>query len=308
MPTSTKLLCGCCSCTVLITAIVLFGVSFQSLGQLDVALNYNAISLQIEDKVYDKAGLYFLGVGHSFIKYPRVVQTIEFVAEENDRLQTRTSDGLPVSLSISFQYRYDFSRLRELYLMYKQEELEVYENTAKAVIANAATNFSAYRFFNDKQEIATDMQIALTRVFADTLYARIDAFQITRIELPTTFQNAILQSIQAKQNITSSMRYQENMAVTFQTQVLVANQTKQQTIAIARGYANQRAEQAEANVRVAEQSIAAEMYAYGNLSSTVELNVSEGLSYIWWSQQEELSGRKEYLVGLDPKSYIRASN
>lgn len=103
MPTSTQLLCGCCTCTVLIVAIVLFAISFQSLGQLDVALNYNAISLQIEDKVYDSAGLYFLGVGHSFIKYPRVVQTIEFIAEENDRLQTRTSDGLPVSLSVSFQ-------------------------------------------------------------------------------------------------------------------------------------------------------------------------------------------------------------
>jgi len=307
MPTSTQLLCGCCTCTVLIVAIVLFAISFQSLGQLDVALNYNAISLQIEDKVYDSAGLYFLGVGHSFIKYPRVVQTIEFIAEENDRLQTRTSDGLPVSLSVSFQYRYDFSRLRELYMTYKQEELDVYENTAKAVIANTATNFTAYRFFNDKQEIATEMQISLTKVFDESLYARIDAFQITRIELPTTFQAAILQSIQAKQNITSSMRYQENMEVTFQTQVLIANQTKQQTIAIARGYANQRAEQAEANARVAEQSVLAEMYAYGNLSSTVDLNVSEGLSYIWWSQQEELSGMKEYLVGLDPKSYIRSA-
>ena len=158
-----------------------------------------------------------------------------------------------------------------------------------------------------RAEIATEMQISLTKVFDESLYARIDAFQITRIELPTTFQAAILQSIQAKQNITSSMRYQENMEVTFQTQVLIANQTKQQTIAIARGYANQRAEQAEANARVAEQSVLAEMYAYGNLSSTVDLNVSEGLSYIWWSQQEELSGMKEYLVGLDPKSYIRSA-
>ena len=40
-------------------------------------------------------------------------------------------------------------------------------------------------------------------------------------------------------------------------------------------YANQRTEQAEANARVAEQSILADMfmYAYGNLSSTVDLNV-----------------------------------
>ena len=33
------------------------------------------------------------------------------------------------------------------------------ENTAKAVIANVATNYSAYTFFNDKQGIAIAMQL-----------------------------------------------------------------------------------------------------------------------------------------------------
>ena len=32
---------------------------------------------------------------------------------------------------VRVRYRYDFSRLRELYMTYKQEELDVYENTAK---------------------------------------------------------------------------------------------------------------------------------------------------------------------------------
>ena len=185
--------CGCCV-AVLITIIVLLSISFSSLEQLDYGLNYNSISLQIEDNVYDTAGLYFLGVGHYFIKYPRVSQVIEFSADENDRLQTRTSDGLPVKLSISFQYRYNAGELRQLYLTYKQREVEVYENTAKAVIANAATNFTAYTFFNDKQGIATEMQIMLTRVFDAKLMARIDAFQITRVELPTEFQDAILRA------------------------------------------------------------------------------------------------------------------
>lgn len=297
--------CGCCV-AVLITIIVLLSVSFSSLEQLDYGLNYNSISLQIEDDVYDTAGLYFLGVGHYFIKYPRVSQVIEFSADENDRLQTRTSDGLPVKLSISFQYRYNAGELRQLYLTYKQREVEVYENTAKAVIANAATNFTAYTFFNDKQGIATEMQIMLTRVFDEKLMARIDAFQITRVELPTEFQDAILQSIQAKQNITRTERYLENMQVTFQQQVLVANQTKQQTIALARGRAGERIQQAEATARVIEQNVYAEMYAYGNLTNEVGLNVSEGLSYIWWSGQLDTEQQnKEFLVGLDPSAMIR---
>merc|ERR1719399_344497 len=201
----------CCLVTVLATLIVLLAISFASLEQLDYGLNYNSISLQIEDKVYAQAGLYFLGVGHSFIKYPRVLQTIEFSADDNGRLQTRTSDGLPVKLSISFQYIYDESRLRELYLTFKKQEVEVYENTAKAVIANVATNFSAYTFFNDKQGIATEMELKMADVFYSKLMASIAAFQITRVELPAEFQNAILDSIEAKQNITKTQRYMENM-------------------------------------------------------------------------------------------------
>jgi regulator of protease activity HflC (stomatin/prohibitin superfamily) len=296
--------CGCCL-AIVVTIIVLISLSVASLEQLDFGLNYNSITLTIEDKVYATAGLHFLGVGHYFITYPRTVQAIEFIAEENDRLQTRTSDGLPVSLSVSFQYRYDQSRLQELYLTFKEEQLQVYENTAKAVIANVATNFSAYSFFNDKQGIATEMLIAVMRVFDEQLFAVVEALQITRVELPSAFQNAILQSIEAKQNITQAQRYKENMEVTFQTQVLVANQTRQQTVALARGTAQRRLLQAEATARVTEQTVYAQMYAYGNLSAEVQLNTTESLTYIWWSEQESLSG-KEFLVGLDPSAMIRS--
>merc|ERR1712146_760722 len=153
--------------------------------------------------------------------------------------------------------------------------------------------------------------MGVTRVFASQLMARVEAFQITRVELPSQFQEAILDSIEAKQNITRMQRYKENMQVTFQQQLLVANQTKQQTIALAHGTAQQRFQQAEATAAVIEQSVYAEMYAFGNLSEAVDLNVTEGLSYMWWSGQLDLAEQgnssqgKEYLVGLDPGAVIR---
>ena len=113
------------------------------------------------------------------------------------------------------------------------------------------------------------------------------------------------QMLEAKQNITATERYLENMRVTFAQQLLVANQTKQQTIALARGTAAQRIQQAEASATVIEQNVEAEMYAYGNLTEHVDLNSSEGLSYIWWSSQLESQG-KDYLVGVDPGAMIRS--
>ena len=87
----------------------------------------------------------------------------------------------------------------------------------------------------------------------------------------------------------------------------MANQTARQTIALARGTANQRAQQAEAIAAVTEQTVYAEMFAYGNLSQTVNLNESDLLDYMWWSEQL-ISKGKEYLVGLDPQSVIRTGS
>jgi len=308
MPEAKTVVGGGCCCAVLITAIVLLSISFSSLDELDYGICYNGVIHKIEGDVYTKAGLYTLGPGKYFITYPKVVQTIEFTAAEGDRLQTRTSDGLPVKLGVSFQYRYDPARLIQLYLRYRQEEYEVYEMTAKSTIANAATNYSAYTFFNDKPGIAAAMQIALTEVFDTRLYASVDAFQITQVELPEQFQAAILASIEAKQNITQTERYKENMMVTFNSQELVANQTKIQTVYLAQGRANERIEQAQASIEITRKTVESEMYSYGNLSQTVGLDGDGGLAYIWWDQQIVSSNQgKEFLVGLNPDSYIKTS-
>ena len=204
-------LCGVCFCFIVIPSIIMISMSFSSLPTVEYGLDYNAITLTVDNKTYGTAGLYFLGLGHSFIKFPRTIQTIEFNAAHRDLLHTRTLDGLPLTLGVSFQFRYIPQHLYELYRAYKLNHLHVYENTATAVIANVACNYSAYTFFNDKQGIATVMEDVLRSAFAEKLYAEVDALQINYIQLPTTFQDAILESISTKQNITQSRRYKENM-------------------------------------------------------------------------------------------------
>jgi len=48
-----------------------------------------------------------LGIGHSFVKFPKNVQMVDFSKDRNaDRgaIQSRTFDGLEVILEISFQF------------------------------------------------------------------------------------------------------------------------------------------------------------------------------------------------------------
>jgi len=305
-------LCGACVCFVVIPAVILIILSFSSLQPVEYGLNFNAITMTLENATYSVAGLYFLGFGHWFIRFPRVIQTIEFMATgEAGLLHTRTADGLPLTLGLSFQYRYMPEHLHELYLTYKGDHAPVYVNVATRTIANVACNYTAYTFFNDKQGIAIAMQKELHVAFTSRLFAQIEALQINHVELPASFQDAILESISTKQNITRSMRYKENMQVTFATQRMVAQQSANQTVIAAGGRASQIMQQATANARMTEQTVQAEMSAYGNLTRALTLTSPDALNYLWWDTLQSAAqlpggaGGKEFLVGLDPAAYIR---
>ena len=229
---------------------------------------------------------------------------------ENSLLHTRTADGLPLTLGLSFQYRYKPETLYNLYLTYRNEHHAVYVNTATATIANVACNYSAYTFFNDKEGIARSMQHVLNEKFSTGLFAQIEALQINQVELPASFQDAILESISTKQNITRSVRYKENMQVTFSTQRMVAEQSANQTVIRAGGIASRKLQEAQANAMMTEQTVSAEMTAFGGVKDELKFTGENGLNYLWWDTLQSAASlpnapSKEFLVGLDPAAYIK---
>lgn len=130
---------------------------------------------------------------------------------------------------------------------------------------------------------------------------------MSRLPLPTVFQDAIVTSISTKQEITRSNRYKDNMEVTFATQLMVSSQSKQQTVTEANGTAKARFETAAANAKITEQTVAAEMTAFHEVSSALALNAKDTLDYIWWDLlQDDTDDPKEFLVGVNPAAYIRS--
>ena len=168
-------------CCIIVPSIVLIFMSFASLGAIEYGLDFNVITMTLNPVTEAVAGLHFLGFGHFFIKYPRVIQMIDFSPGRRGLLHTRTADGLPLTLGVSFQYTYLQRSIYDLYLAYQQEQETVFVNTAKAVIANVACNYSAYTFFNDKAGIARTMQDELDQMYLRQLYAHIEAFQISQV-------------------------------------------------------------------------------------------------------------------------------
>ena len=122
---STGLFVGIgCLVVGVISALVLVFTSFRSLEVNEIGLNYSGITKSVDRDLFT-SGIHFLGVGHSFIKYPTTVQTFEFSkSSQSDakNVRSRTKDGLEVELEISFQYLYVSTQLYDLYMMYGQKE------------------------------------------------------------------------------------------------------------------------------------------------------------------------------------------
>ena len=120
----------------MIALIIMLSTSFSQLHATQYGLDYDHIFETVDTYVYT-GGLHFLGIGHSFVKFPNTVQSVSYsevgsstpsflflvtTAEphicrstvrlgiavdslcltqaSHDRLHARTSDGLPLILGV----------------------------------------------------------------------------------------------------------------------------------------------------------------------------------------------------------------
>lgn len=216
-------------CCLSILPVVAIATAFGSLEINQLGLNYSLISNTVEPRGY-VAGLYMLGPFHSFMKYPSTVQTIQFSNDHDSAgppLRTRTSDGLEVTLEISFQYQLNVSILSDLYHKFGSEYEKIYVNMAMDLITMMATRYTATSFFSDRPTIARQMEDALKNHFGTAAFAEVPFFQLRAVSLPQKFEDAIQITEVQKQDIETAHREQKNVNVTMQTKVLQAEQHAQ---------------------------------------------------------------------------------
>jgi len=301
---SSTTLVGVCCAIVVIPSVIMIVVSFSSLHATEWGLDYNGITLSIAREPYD-AGLHFIGLGHSFIRFPNTYQNLAFTNTDNDLLHTRTSDGLPLTLGVSFQYTLMRAQLYDLYMDYKEDYHRVLFNVASHIIANTASNYTAYNFFNDKQSIALAMQQSLQVYVSTHLHLNVESLQIILVELPTAFEDAILESISVKQNITRTQKYKSTMEVTFQTAVMAAHQQANQTVTLAEGKAQQILAEQNANAQALTQTVNAEVAAYSKIRENLNLQNKDLIEYVWWDSMTDQQSGSNFVVGINPSTLIQ---
>ena len=228
--------------------IAYIALSFSSLEYNEYGLDYSGIWKEV-DKSYYSGGIHFLGFKHSFIVFPKSVQTIEFGKKsDNGAMKSRTSDGLEVILDISFQYELQPKRLYELYMAYGENYEGRMVTVAMDSINKVSNNYTAYNFFINRSEIGDSMKNELDVAMDKIMCATIKFFQLKNVDLPDPFEDAIQQTEVKKQDIEKAKAEKAKVEVEIETKIQIAEQNKNIILNNAQGEANAITSNNEAHV------------------------------------------------------------
>ena len=269
-----KYICGCCCCCSCFCSFLLIIFGFATLEATEFGLNYSWISKTISPNVKEN-GLYFIGIGHSFIKFPKTVQTIEFSKTKTANqgpIQSRTSDGLEVTLEISFQYILNKDQIYKLYTKYGENYNYIFQNIAVHTLTEEATKYTAYNFFMDRGKIKDDFQYELNQVFEKLCYSNIQFLQLRSVDLPNLFEASIQESEVKKQDIQKAKAEQNKILIEVDTQIKAAEFQKNVIINKAEGEAEAIYKQNKADVESLMKMQETQVGVYKALKATLKLN------------------------------------
>lgn len=224
------IVCG----VVTVLAIVYVYFSWDILEPTDYGIDFSAISYTIGTMPF-AAGRFWLGFGHSFIRFPARAQTIEFTEttgpfKRGEPLRSRTSDGLEVLLEISLQYQFQQNNILEAYGKFGEAYEPVYVRYVTDTVTKAATFYNASTFFSRRGDVAEGFRVAIESMFQDNAYTNALNFQLRKVVLPTAFEQAIQFTEVQRQDIRTAEAEELTQRVAGETLVRQAEQEAQSIV------------------------------------------------------------------------------
>lgn len=284
----------------IIALAILIVTSFSQLEVNEVGLDYSGITKTIDKNIFT-AGIHFLGVAHSFIKFPITVQTYEFSKQaraDNPIVKSRTRDGLEVEIEVSFQYHYITNSLYDLYMKFGTEYRTPCMKIAIDVITDQSTKFEATRFFFDKENISSSMQTNLNKAFTDECFSSVDYFQLKSIDLPDEYEKAIQETEVKKQDIHKAEAEKIKMQIELETKVKQAVISSQIRVNAAEGEAKSMINQNEAQALSFYEIQKQEAMSYKSLKDGLKLDGPQLITYMKAKVLKELP-QENLIIGLE---------
>jgi regulator of protease activity HflC (stomatin/prohibitin superfamily) len=217
---------------VAVVGILVWWFSFASLELTEYGIDFSMISYNINRERVFTNGRHMLGLGHYFIRFPSRQQSISYsnaAGSAAPALRSRTSDGLEVTLELSFQYRIIQGEVIQLYDKYGTSYEDVYIQMGIDSVTAQATEHDASTFFADRILVINNMTEALEKSF-ENAHSSIENIQLTTVSLPTAFQDAIQATEVAKQDKETAEAERKNQEVEALTRALKAQRDARQVV------------------------------------------------------------------------------
>jgi len=291
---------GICLFCVILTGVVLFGVSFDTLEptQVGIKYNFNLVDIQ-ENKVYDN-GRYYLGVGLHFIKYPVRLVNLDFLGSNSVRCWS--AEGQLIKLDVSLGYRLRRKDVVKIYKRFGTAYNLRLKLLALEGIKEVSTRYEATDFFSQRVQISTAMRQHIAAKFAAE-FADIELFNLRQIDLPDGFENKILDKV------IKAQEYQTALNLLLIAQVRATNNVIRgngdalinETLAGADADALRVTENAKSTALRSLRE--AEAGAYQSLQVALNLNGTDLLRFRWAQIMDKLQNKAgtdfSYVVGFD---------
>mmetsp|Transcript_29290 Transcript_29290/g.38503 ORF Transcript_29290/g.38503 Transcript_29290/m.38503 type:complete len:319 (+) Transcript_29290:67-1023(+) len=299
---------------ILVTISTLIGLSFAVLAPNYVGFDYNGVQINVDETNLYEEGRYFLGLGHSFIRFPTLQVSVTFgeASEDGDgSIYGRTKDGLQIILDVSFQYKLDASAdtLWELYGNFLTDYNDDFKVFAAAAILDAASTYTAFDSINERESLAADMETAVSNALV-AYGATVQTLQLENIELPSGFSSAIDATIEAEQEADQAQFEQISAGINAETTILEAELQAEITLVNANATAVSTKLAADAEAASITVQLEAERVSYGNLLQRLrskygdDFNPSHMLSYIWVNAIQE-ANLENLIVQIDKPSEVK---
>jgi regulator of protease activity HflC (stomatin/prohibitin superfamily) len=216
------------ACIVISLTVILLLVSMDSLEPLQLGITVDKITKNIGTEVYE-SGRYLIGPFKSFLIYPQNLVSIEFSDSRTatgEALQTRTAEGLGLTLYVSFQYEVNKTEIPKLYNLANVNYHGTYVRISRDVILKVAGQYNATNYWTDRGAIGDKMKEALD-LELQKAYARCRFLQILRIDLPKTYEDSIV-ATQVEVQKTNMRKFEQTAELIRQNISVIISEADQQ--------------------------------------------------------------------------------
>jgi regulator of protease activity HflC (stomatin/prohibitin superfamily) len=216
------------ACIVISLTLLLLLISMDTIEPLQYGITVNKITKTIGTEVYE-SGRYLIGPFKSFLYYPANLIGIEFSdarGATGEALQTRTAEGLALTLYVSFQYQVNKTEIPKLYNLANVNYHTTYVRIARDIILKVGGQYNATNYWTDRAKIGEAMKEALDLELRKA-YATCRFLQVLRIDLPKTYEDSIV-ATQVEVQKTNMRKFEQQAELIRQNISVIISEAEQQ--------------------------------------------------------------------------------